>query len=126
MRAIPQAVKDAVKPALTQSAHELADDIERLAPEDTGRLRNSIAVTPPGQATPPYSQPGGSRIAGPTETLITAGDAETRYPHLVEYGTRKTAPQPFFWPAVRLNRKRLQTKIKRAIGTAVRKNWGGK
>ena len=63
MAAIPKAVKDAVKPALIKSGDELAASARSLAPEDTGALRNSIAVTQPGQATPPYSQPGGSRVA---------------------------------------------------------------
>ncbi|MGA1804440.1 HK97-gp10 family putative phage morphogenesis protein [Rhizobium sp. HT1-10] len=126
MRAIPEAVKQSVAPVLSQSAHEIADDIERLAPEESGDLKNSIAVTPPGQSTPAYSQPGGSRVAGPTETIITAGDKEVRYAHLVEYGTTRSQAQPFFWPAVRLARKRTTQRIKRAIGTAVRKNWGSK
>ncbi|NTI41604.1 HK97-gp10 family putative phage morphogenesis protein [Rhizobium rhizogenes] len=124
MKAIPKAVREAVVPALSQAAHELADDIEHLAPENTGKLKNSIAVTPPGQSTPAYSVPGGSQVAGPTEALVTAGDSDVRYAHLVEYGTPKAHAQPFFWPAVRLNSKRVSNRIKRAIGTAVRKNWG--
>ncbi|WP_296435580.1 MULTISPECIES: HK97-gp10 family putative phage morphogenesis protein [unclassified Rhizobium] len=125
MRAIPIAVREAVDPALREAGHELADTMERLAPEDTGDLQDSIAVTTPGRATPAYSQPGGSRVAGPLEVLVTVGDEAVRYAHLVEYGTTKTPAQPYFWPAVRLERKRLQNKIKRAISKAVRKNWGG-
>ena len=55
---------------------------------------------------------------------ITVGDAKVRYGHLVEYGTKHSHAEPYFWPAVRLNQKRVKTAIKRAIGTAVRKNWG--
>lgn len=126
LRAIPAAVKAAAIPAVREAGHELADVIEQLAPQDSGKLKNSIAVTPPGQSTPPYSQPGGSQVAKETEVLVTVGDKETRYPHLVEYGTKHTPAHPFFWPAVRLNRKRLTTKLKRAVSKAVRDNWGSK
>ncbi|MCB1522492.1 MAG: HK97 gp10 family phage protein [Rhodoblastus sp.] len=124
MAAIPKAVKDAVKPALIKSGDELAASARSLAPEDTGALRNSIAVTQPGQATPPYSQPGGSRVAGETEVLITVGDTQVRYAHLVEYGTKQAHAQPYFWPAFRLNRKRIQNRLKRAVAKSVRENWG--
>lgn len=124
MRAIPQAVREAVKPAIVKSADEIADMQRRLAPEDTGALRDSITVTPPGQATPAYSQPGGSRVASELEAVITAGNSEVRYPHLVEHGTTKAAAQPFFWPGFRLTRKRAATRIKSAVSRAVRKNWG--
>ena len=120
LAAIPKAVKDAVGPALAKSGNELAGTMKQLAPVETGALRDSIAVTLPGEATPPYSQPGGSRVAGETEVIVTAGDEAVRYAHLVEYGTSDTQAQPFFWPAYRLNKKRLANRIKRAVGKAVR------
>ncbi|WP_158693525.1 phage portal protein [Neorhizobium alkalisoli] len=48
------------------------------------------------------------------------------YPHLVEYGTADTDAQPYFWPALRLLRKRLQQRIDRAGRKAVRDAWNGK
>jgi HK97 gp10 family phage protein len=126
MRAIPAAAREAVKPALLKSANEVADMQRRLAPEDTGELRESIHVTAPGQSTPPYSQPGGSRVAGELEAIVTAGDHTVRYAHLVEHGTTKAPAQPFFWPGFRLTRKRAATRIKGAVSRAVKKNWGGK
>jgi HK97 gp10 family phage protein len=124
MNAIPQAVKDAVRPALIKSGNEVSRDAKALAPVETGALKNSIAVTPPGQPTPPYSQPGGSQVAGETEVLVTVGDTHVRYAHLVEYGTAKAKAKPYFWPAYRLNRKRAKDRIKRAVSKAVRSNWG--
>jgi HK97 gp10 family phage protein len=126
MRAIPKAVREAVVPAVVKSAVELAGVVRQLAPERTGDLKDSIHVTPPGQSTPAYSQPGGAQVAGPLEALVTAGNTDVRYPHLVEYGTTKTQAHPFFWPAVRLTRKRVTNRIKRAIGKAVRDHWGGR
>lgn len=131
MKAIPKAVKDAVKPALRDAGNETADTMERFAPQDTGKLKGSIAVTLPGRMTPPYSQPGGSRVAGELEVVVTAGDSDVRYAHLVEYGHKgpkgaEVQAQPFFWPGFRLTRKRSANRIKSAVARAVRKNWGKK
>lgn len=120
LQAIPVAVKQAVQPALVQSGEELAQRMRHLAPEDTGALKDSIAVTPPGQSTPPYSQPGGSTVARENQVLVTAGNSDVRYPHLVEHGTADAPAQPFFWPAYRLTKKRIANRVKRAIRKAVR------
>lgn len=120
LRAIPEAAREAVVPALVKSAEEIARVQRQLAPVDQGDLRDSIAVTLPGHATPAYSQPGGSRTAGPLEAVITVGNTDVRYPHLVEYGTTTSDAQPFFWPAVRLGRKRATNRIKRAIKKAMK------
>ncbi|MET3578210.1 HK97 gp10 family phage protein [Mesorhizobium robiniae] len=125
LEAIPKSVREAVVPALVKSADELADTMRQLAEpsRDTGALIESIAVTPPGQSTPPYSQPGGMRVAGELEVLVTAGNEGVRYGHLVEYGTSSAEAQPFFWPAVRLTQKRTRNRTRRAIGKAVRDGW---
>lgn len=120
LEAIPKSVREAVQPALVKSADELADQMRKLAPVDEGDLRASIKVTPPGGTTPAYSQPGGSTIAGELEAIVTVGNQDVRYAHLVEYGTSDTSAQPYFWPAVRTMRKRFQARIKRAVNKAVR------
>lgn len=122
---VKKAPRDAVLKALTASAESVASTQRALAPEDTGALKDSITVTLPGQSTPPYSQPGGNRVAGDNEVIITVGDTDTRYPHLVEYGTSKTDAQPFFWPGFRLQRKRAQQRIDRAGRKAIRDAWKG-
>lgn len=128
MRAIPLAVREAVQPALLKQANEMAATMRRMAPDDPATsapdLKTSIEVTGSGKVTPPYSQPGGMMTVPENAVAITVGGEEVRYPHLVEYGTAKAAAQPFFWPAVRLHRKKATASIKRAIGAAVRKNWG--
>jgi HK97 gp10 family phage protein len=126
LAAIPKRVKEQVRPALVQAAEEVAATQRRLAEasRDTGDLIDSIAVTPPGASTPAYSQPGGSRVAGENEALVTAGNDAVRYPHLVEYGTAHAAAQPFFWPGFRLVRKRAANRVKRVIRNAVKAEWG--
>lgn len=123
LAAIPVAVREAVKPALETSANEMAEAMKALAPEDTGALRDSITVTPGGQTTPAYSQPGGSLPVPDNAVAITVGNTDVRYPHLQEYGTENASPQPFFWPSFRLYRKRAQRRISRSIGKAVREGW---
>lgn len=123
LAAIPEAVKQSVAPALLKSGEELRDRMRALAPERTGALKASIEVTPPGHATPPYSQPGGMTVVPENAVYVTAGNEDVRYPHLVEYGTTEAAAQPYFWPAYRLSRKRIATRVKRAIGKAVREGW---
>ena len=123
LNAIPRQVKDAVKPALQKSGDELAGSMRNLAPVDTGDLKASIAVTPGGQSTPAYSQPGGSMVVPENAVAVTAGNSAVRYPHLVEYGTAHAHAQPYFWPAYRLLKKRISNRIKRSIGKAVREGW---
>ncbi|MBD9493195.1 HK97-gp10 family putative phage morphogenesis protein [Ensifer sp. ENS01] len=122
---IARAPREAVLPALMKSGHELAAAQKALAEtsRDTGALIDSIEVTAPSQHTPPFSQPGGSRVAGETEVLVTVGNEDVRYAHLVEYGTANAEAQPFFWPALRLLRKRLQNRINRAAKKAVKDAW---
>lgn len=120
LEAIPKATVAAVTPAMRKAAEGMADTMRQLAPEDTGDLKASIAVTPAGQATPAYSQPGGSMVVPDNAVAITAGNTEVRYPHLVEYGTSKVPPHPFFWTAFRLHRKKAASAIKRAVAKAVR------
>ena len=107
--ALPRAVREGVHPALLKSGNEMASTMRQVAPDDpaTGApdLKSSIEVTGPGVA-------------------VTVGNADVRYPHLVEYGTTKAPAQPFFWTTVRLLQKRSANRIKRAIGKAVRNNWG--
>ncbi|WP_126974653.1 HK97-gp10 family putative phage morphogenesis protein [Frigidibacter oleivorans] len=120
MQAIPREVRAAVKPALVSAAEDVADVQRGLAPTDTGALRDSIAVTGPGQTTPAYSQPGGSRVVGENQAAVTVGSSEVRYAHLQEYGTDKMQAQPYFWPGFRLARKKASAKIKRAMSKAIR------
>lgn len=120
MRAIPKAAREAVQPVLVREAGKIAGTMRMLAPEDEGDLKKSIVVTGPGQATPPYSQPGGSQVVPENAAAITAGNSDVRYPHLQEYGTTFHRAQPFFWPGFRLTRKKALAAIKRGIGKAIR------
>lgn len=128
LAAIPAEVRKAAQPAVLRQAEEMAQTMRQVAPDDPATdapdLHTSIAVTPGGQSTPDYSQPGGAMVVPENAAAITVGNHAVRYPHLVEYGTAKAPAQPFFWPSVRLHQAKAKRAIKAAIGRAVRKNWG--
>lgn len=125
--AIPKAVKDDVQKTLLKQANDLADSMKNLAESsrDTGALIDSITVTEGGHSTPPYSTPGGSRVVPENAVAVTAGNTEVRYAHLVEYGTKAAPAQPYFWPAYRLQKRKIKNAINRSIGKAVRSKWVG-
>lgn len=125
LEGIPAAIRQDIKPALMKSAEELADMQRHLAESsrDTGALIESIEVTAPGETTPAYSQPGGSRTAHELEAIVTVGNEDVRYPHLVEYGTADAPAQPYFWPAVRTLQKRINNRLNRAARKAIRDFW---
>ena len=123
IEAIPAQIRREVQPALVRNAQRIADTMKQLAPVDEGDLRDSIAVTKPGDTTPAYSQPGGSRIAGELEAIVTAGNSDVRYAHLQEYGTSEHDAQPFFWPGFRLERPKALRSIKSTISRVIKK-WG--
>lgn len=117
------AAKEAALAAILKDAQELAALQKHLAPKDTGALADSIAVTLPGQSTPPYSQPGGERVAGPNQVIVTAGNSDVRYPHHVEYGTSKMEAKQCFWIAFRSLRERFRRRDRGAVSRAVKKAW---
>lgn len=136
MAAMPPAVRSAIKQALAQSADEITDDMKRLAPKKTGKLRSSITQTWGGGKVRYSSLAGTAGEAGDPDlsVRISAGNGEVRYAHLVEFGTAPhlnggmfagsrhpgTSRQPFFFPAYRANRRRVKSRISRATTKAVK------
>lgn len=124
LRAIPGQVKEAAVKAVVSQAKIMAKEMKEKAPHVSGALRDSIVVTGPEESTPPYSQPGGEVVIPETTAAVTAGNKDVRYAHLVEFGTKKSKEQPFFWPVVRERNPKATKAIKTAISRAVKKNWG--
>jgi HK97 gp10 family phage protein len=136
LAALPPAVRSAVKQALAQGADEITDEMKRLAPRRTGKLRGSIAQTWGAGKVRYASLSGAAGEAGDPDlsVRISAGNSGVRYAHLVEFGTAPhinggrfagtrhpgTAPQAFFFPAYRANKRRVKTRISRATTKAVK------
>lgn len=119
MRAIPQAVREAVQPALDKGASELVASMRQIAPNEDGDLQASIRKEDGDHELSVKVAAGGAKTTKPVRS-----GADTSYDYALgqEYGTKKMPANPFFWPAFRLNRKRLANRIKRAIGKAVKDN----
>lgn len=128
LNSIPARIKEAAARASGEAAQEVAEDMRHFAnaSKDTGELIDSITVTGPNENTPPYSQPGGAAVVPDGTYRITVGNHVVRYPHLVEHGTTKADAQPFFWPAVRSNRKKVLSAINRAVRKSIKESWGKK
>lgn len=86
-----EAEMEAAQDDAAEKALELA---RKLAPVDTGFMRDSIVVTKP----------------GPMSRSLRA---VARYSYFVEYGTRKMAARPFLAPALFLYRSLLEKKFKK-------------
>lgn len=120
--AVPVRAQEAAQVSLQKSGNELADLMRTLAESsrDTGALIDSIEMTPGDMHTPPFSQPGGSTVVPSNAVMVTAGNEDVRYPHLVEHGTSEAAAKPFFWPAFRMLRNRIKNRTTRDIRKAIR------
>ena len=129
--AIPNAVAEAIQPALQSAAADIVAEQKSLCPvskdsahgNPPGALRDSIQFTAGGESTPAYSAPGGQQIVDLNAVLITAGNAKVRYSHFVEYGTVRMAAEPYFWPAIRLLSQRTKAKIQAAFNQTVNDEW---
>lgn len=135
---IPNRVKEATRDAMEKGAEELVAMMKRLAPVDQGDLRDSIGWTW-GEA-PRYAQKIAAVKAqdGDLSITIYAGNTKVRYAHLVEFGTkahinggkfagtqnRGTTAQPFFYVSWRTMRKRIKSRVTRAMKKAIRQEGG--
>lgn len=131
---MPQAVRAAVAKALPEAAAELVAMQKRLAPSDTGALRASIRQ----ESKPNAEGFGVNVIAGGTpqtrREVRKGSGIFTDEAVLAEQGTRPhrnkglyegsqhpgTRPRKFFFPAYRALKKRLTSKISRAMSKAIR------
>lgn len=117
--AIPKEVRESLIKSNMEAAEETASLMRRFVPEDTGALRDSIAVTPGGGTTPAYSQ-GGAHVVPDNQVVITTGNSAVRYGHLVEWGTSDTDAQPFFYPVIRSVMKKMIRKLRASARKAVK------
>ncbi|MFK4256454.1 HK97 gp10 family phage protein [Agrobacterium tumefaciens] len=126
MKALGDAPDAVIDKILMRAARRVAVKQRMAAPVETGDLRASITITAPGEATPPYSQPGGDKIAERHEVIITAGNADVRYAHLVQHGTADTEAHDFFLgPFYQTRAKEVRT-IKREAMKVLRNVNAGK
>lgn len=147
VRQLPEAAKAEVMAAMEAGAAEVVALAKSLAPVDDGDLRESIGWTwgepPKGAIVIAKSRP--LKNGGDMRITIYAGNDRAFYARWVEFGTaphsvakgadrsskRKRAgagkmhpgarANPFFFPAYRATRKRLKSRVSRAITKAAKK-----
>jgi HK97 gp10 family phage protein len=119
------AAKKAVGPALDKSAQELVDTMKVLVPVDKGTLKDSIRWTSTEELTRRVSAGDAT-----TEKTVTGSHGGENYTVdealMVEFGTQKMSGRPYFWPSYRNARKRIKSRIKRAITKGIKEAYNGK
>ncbi|MDW9781814.1 HK97-gp10 family putative phage morphogenesis protein [Sinorhizobium meliloti] len=148
LRALPGKARQRIREAMANGAGEIVDMAKALVPVDKGDLKDSIGWTwgraPKGSITIGTVKETG----GDLTITIYAGSDEAFYARWVEFGTkphsvaqgadlsrnkRQDEPdyhpgmsaQPFFYVSYRANRKRVKSRITRAINRAAKEIAAG-
>lgn len=102
--------------ALETNAEELAEAIRRRVPVEHGDLRDSVGWARGRR---------GKRATGGDEArdlsvTVFEGDDAAFYATFVEHGTADRTAQPHFFPTYRSLKRRLKSRLSRAVGKAIR------
>lgn len=103
---IPQRMREEVRVAIDASADELVTMQKRLVPVEHGDLRDSIR-----------KEEGVHDLS----VEVKAGSKNVFYAKMIEFGTRKMQARPFFFPAYRTLRRRIRSRIARAMSKALKR-----
>lgn len=122
------AIRAELARTLEAQAEKIVKDMRNLAPFESGALRRSIGWTwgnaPAGSVSvgqvkgASYDQIAITIYAGTRDKSLGADDAF--YARFQEFGTRKMAANPFFFPAYRANRTAVRAAISRGVKKAAR------
>lgn len=135
LKSLPDKAIAKIKTAMEEGAEEIVTMMRSLAPEDSGALRDSLGWTwgkKPKYATALATAK--ANLGGDLTITIYAGNSKVRYAHLIEFGTAAhtnggvfagshhpgTKGQPFFFVSLRANRKKVKSRIRRAVNKAAR------
>jgi len=133
----PKIAVEAAARAMEEGADEIVAFMKAAAPVDTGRLRNSIAWTwgdaPEGSVVIDEIRSGQNKGRQYAKLRITfyvglrgAGEYDKGYyAHMVEFGTKKMAAQPFFIPGWKANKAKYNRKIRAAVRRAIKEALNG-
>jgi len=99
----------AVEAALTKVAMKIEGDAKELSPYKTGRLRGSITYRIGSKGSSPEAPAGPSDVVSNSPDKFTAHvGTNVKYAQHMEYGTARSAAQPYLRPALDNNRKTVQ------------------
>lgn len=134
LKSLPQSVRAQIRAEVLGGAESIAQVQRKLVPVKTGKLRDSIVVTPADQDPPAYAALKSKKNNFPDPELaaiVSAGNKDARHAGLVEHGTSPhvnagefpgtqnpgSPAQPFFFPGFRA----MVKAVKRRINKAARK-----
>ncbi len=141
LRRVAPTMKSNLKKALAKSGEEWVSKAQALAPVGaTGKLRESIGYTFGKAPDGSLSQASQVIRSGTPAITIFAGNKEAFYVRFVEFGTaggtfgsrsdqqgrkvKRTHPgttaQPFFFPAYRILRTRIKSRLSRAMSQSIK------
>lgn len=115
-RALPKAVRKNVEDALEQNAEELSQAIKRRVPVEYGDLQKSVTW----KRGAAKSKTRGQGDDPDLTVRVVEGDRDAFYAPFVEYGTAAAPAQPHFFPTYRSLRRRLKSRLSRAVLKAIR------
>lgn len=105
---IPDHVKEAAAQSLAESAADLVGQIRAGVPVDQGDLRDSVRE---------YDAEDEAGVG----RRIVAGSRKAFHAGFIEHGTRRSPAQPFFFPTYRRNKRKIRSRLSKAIKAAVQK-----
>lgn len=136
---LPQVAKARIREAMEQGAEEIVAMMRSFVPVDSGALKESIGWTwgraPKGALTLGKVQ----SVGGDLTITVYAGNSEAYWARWVEFGTKAhtaggqfagaTIPaipaSPYFFVSYRANRKKVKSRITRAINKAAKEVAAG-
>lgn len=118
-RAIPKEIRKGVEDALEANAVELAATIKRRVPVDEGDLAESVTWKKGAAKDTKGKRPAG-RDADLTVRVTEGTGTKGFYAGMVEFGTVKKAARAHFFPTYRSMKRKLKSRLSRAVGKAIR------
>lgn len=126
---VPDVARAAAATAMEEGAAEIVAEMKRLAPVQSGALRDSIGWTwgevPAGTFVIDEIRSGANQ-GDQYATLrikIYAGSKEAFYARWQEFGTKDHPASPFFFPAWKKMRPKFRARIRAAVRKAIKEAW---
>ncbi len=126
---VPDIARAAAANAMEEGAAEIVAEMKRLAPVQSGALRDSIGWTwgdvPAGSFTIADVRSGknaGEQYAT-LRIRIYAGSREAFYARWQEFGTKDQPAQPFFFVAWKKHRAKFRKRIRDAVRASIKEAY---
>ncbi len=110
--------EERVRKALHDGAQVLVDEMRRLAPVDTGRLRDSIQAVDDRDARV-YGKVSAGDVSVYVGPVGSTEDGDVFYARFIEFGTSRRAAEPFLRPALAARREQAEERVLADLSRAI-------